>query len=139
MIRNTIRIVSFGYGHGEPPTADFTIDVRDSLRNPFGDDSLRELSAFDPAVLMHVKNTPGSRTIVVKVAALAMAFADVLALNFVRRDVTVAFGCVGGRHRSAALAMLLEDEIASRGVETEIEHRDIDRPLLPARVHETDR
>lgn len=125
-----IHVISFGYGHGEPPTADIVIDVRKSLRNPFHDDSLRDMNAFDRRVYNHVQATDGATQLVNGLASLVMSFTFSTG-----RDVAVAFGCVGGRHRSAALAMMLEDELSVNGYETTLSHRDIFRPLLPAGQH----
>jgi len=125
-----IHVISFGYGHDTPPTADFTIDVRKSLRNPFHDDSLRDRNAFDRAVYEHVRKTDGARELVRGLASLVMSFEFSTG-----RDVTIAFGCVGGRHRSAALAMMLEDELSLNGCDTTLSHRDIFKPLLPAGTH----
>jgi UPF0042 nucleotide-binding protein len=122
-----IRIISFGYGHGNPPEAQITIDIRKALRNPFHDESLKELNAFSPKVYRHVQRTKGAYDLVTKLHDLAM--------NWPSQSLIVAIGCVGGRHRSAALAMWLEDLLATNGVFTEIEHRDIDKPLLPAGLH----
>jgi UPF0042 nucleotide-binding protein len=51
------------------------------------------------------------------------------------RPVTVAVGCVGGRHRSVALANELVYTLRIFGYRATVRHRDIERPVLPSRSH----
>jgi UPF0042 nucleotide-binding protein len=105
-----ITVVSFGYLHGAPPEAHLTADLRAHFRDPHVRAEFRELTAEDPAVMSAL-------------ARAAEAFTAGLP------DVTVAIGCAGGRHRSAALAILLARSLADRGHEVRLEHRDIGKPV----------
>lgn len=125
----TVRIVSFGYGHGPAPRADITLDVRDSLRNPHHDPDMRHLTGLDAQVADHVRFTPRALAIISGTAVLASLH------HTGKRDVTVAFGCVGGRHRSVALAEALAASLRFRRLAVEVVHRDIDKPLLASTVH----
>lgn len=126
-----IKIVSFGYGHGPAPEAEITLDVRRSLRNPHKDPAMRYRTALDKEVRAHVMATPGAVRLVTATADLAVGLLEA------QEDVTVAIGCVGGRHRSAALAATLQTFLAMvrEDVETTLEHRDLDKPVLPSSKH----
>lgn len=117
-----ITIVSFGFRHGEPPEADVTFDVRRSLSDPL-DTPLREMTGLDPAIRDHVCRTPGAFGI-----AHSLAEAGVELLSNTGRPVVLAVGCGGGRHRAPALAVLTAAML--HGVDIEIVHRDIDKPVL---------
>lgn len=120
-----ITVVSFGYGHAPAPEADITIDTRRRLRNPSADPRMRELTGLDDPVRLHVLGTPGAVRLVEDTADLA---ADLQQLT--GGPVTVAIGCVGGRHRSVALAEELAGVLRRDGVKTTVEHRDVHRPVI---------
>jgi UPF0042 nucleotide-binding protein len=125
-----IRLVSFGYGHGQPPQADLTLDVRRSLRNPHHDPTMRELTGLDTPVYQHVLDTPGARELISHTVAAAYDLAKTT-----DQVVTVATGCVGGRHRSVALARGIAAALRAHGVEVHLTHRDVNKPVLTARTH----
>lgn len=125
-----IVITSFGYGHAPAPLADITLDVRHSLRNPHHDPVMRTMTGLDAPVREHVTATPGARDIVEQLAKVAESLAGIAP------SVRVAIGCVGGRHRSVALAEELGEDLAIlRDLAVYVEHRDITRDLLPSRQH----
>lgn len=138
-----IRIESFGYLHGAAPEdANLVIDLRRALYDPHFDPAMRELTAEHYKVLAHVKQTPGAEELV----SQAVTFATTLArladdTNHARllktgKSVpygplaTVAFGCAGGRHRAAGMAILTELALVELGHEVDLVHRDIDRPVV---------
>ena len=126
----TIRIVSFGYGHGAVVTADLTVDLRALLRNPFHNPEMKHRTGLDWDVYEHVMCTPGAERLAFQVVATARGLAEDTG-----RDVTIAWGCTGGRHRSVGLARRSYELLRDVGDEVTIEHRDVDKPLLPAGVH----
>ncbi|MER7938834.1 MULTISPECIES: RNase adapter RapZ [unclassified Streptomyces] len=129
----TIRLISFGYGHKTKgvPTAEVTYDVSGKkFRNPFHDPALKHLTGLDQAVYDHVRETPGIEILAQSAAAAAIGLVDET-----DGDVVLAFGCVGGRHRSVGLARLTGELLELCGRQVEIEHRDVDEPLLPAGAH----
>jgi UPF0042 nucleotide-binding protein len=119
----TVEVISFGYGHGRPPPAHLTIDVRAHFRDPHVNPALRHLTAADAPVVEAVMSTPGIPALVDAAVAAASAFMTAPAPG----PVTIAVGCVGGRHRSAVIAA----EVARRlGPSATLTHRDIARPVI---------
>lgn len=120
-----VYVISFGYGHAPAPEADLTLDTRRLLRNPHHDPRMRELTGLDEVVRRHVLATPGAVRLISNTAVLA---ADLHAQT--RALVTVAVGCVGGRHRSVAIAEELAATLHSDGIKTSVTHRDVHRPVI---------
>lgn len=130
MTANTKRtlVTSFGFRHPLPPPEplDLQIDLR-WMRNPFHDPALRHRTGLDDAVRAHVLATPGALDLLAAVCSAALAQARALPATPVR----IGWGCTGGRHRSVALACELARLLGSAGLDVELVHRDIDRPVLP--------
>jgi RNase adaptor protein for sRNA GlmZ degradation len=123
-----ITIISFGFRHGEPPVADWTADVQRCLRDPL-DTHLRELTGLDEAIRDHVLQTPGAWGI-----ARSLAEAGERLWSNTGQPVVLAVGCGGGRHRAPAIAVLTAAIL--HGVDIEVIHRDIDKPVLAPLVRE---
>lgn len=120
-----VYVISFGYGHAPAPEADLTLDTRRLLRNPHHDPRMRELTGLDEVVRQHVLATPG--------AARLISTASVLVADLhvqTNAPVTVAVGCVGGRHRSVVIAEELAATLRSDGIKTSITHRDVHRDVI---------
>lgn len=119
-----ITIVSFGYGHPEPPPeAHVTWDVRHLFRDPHISPEMRQLTGLDDAVVSSVLRQPGADTYARLTAVTTEGLVQL------HGDVVVAFGCIGGRHRSVVFARALYARM--RWVhETELMHRDVDKPVL---------
>ncbi|QLJ06837.1 ATPase (plasmid) [Streptomyces sp. NEAU-sy36] len=122
----TIQIISFGYGHNPAPTAHITLDLRHHFRDPHIQPSLRTLTANDRAVRRTVLNTPGIRPLLTATTRQINAYAAGPSGG----TITVATGCVGGRHRSAVTANALARRLRRRGHTVTVEHRDLHRPLI---------
>lgn len=123
---NEIRVTSFGYGHAPAPDADITLDTRRHLRNPHRDPTMREMTGLDARVRDHVLATPGARNLIGHATAMAFDLINDVA----GQPVTVAVGCVGGRHRSVALAEEIATELRAEGLAVVIDHRDVDQPVI---------
>ncbi|WP_272923993.1 RNase adapter RapZ, partial [Streptomyces sp. SID3343] len=122
-----IRIVSFGYGHGPTPEADLTVDLRRRFRNPHHNPAMKHRTGLDADVYAHVLATPGIESIAAAVAAGAL---DLLAE--IGGPITVATGCVGGRHRAVGVARRVADHIRAAHVAVDLDHRDVHRAVLPS-------
>lgn len=133
----TARIVSFGYLHGAPPAdATLVIDLRRALYDPHVHPAMRQLTAQDPKVLEHVACTPGARDILQGVVDLANALGTNARPTGKAEagddeiHVDIAYGCAGGRHRAAGMAILTAEAMTAAGWRVELEHRDIHRPVV---------
>jgi UPF0042 nucleotide-binding protein len=106
-----IKLISFGYKHeGPPEEAGQTFDCR-HLRNPFLVQALRPLDGRDITVQQYVLNDSKAQTTVV------------VADRALKDNLTLAFGCHGGKHRSVAMVEHLAKRLRGKGHEVTIEHR----------------
>lgn len=121
-----VSIVSFGFGHAPAPDAHLVLDLRWHFRDPHVDPGLRSLTAVDRRVRRAVLRTAGIRPLLRATARSVLAFGRGPSAG----PLTVAVGCVGGRHRSAVVAHCLARRLRRRGLEVELQHRDIGRPVL---------
>lgn len=110
-----LRITSFGFKHGRPayerPVT--VLDCRE-IRNPHSLQRLRRLTGLDQEVRQYV-------------------FEDARAWHLLKQGEQailegrdVAFGCLGGKHRSVALAYALGETAREHGFEVEVTHRELD-------------
>ncbi|MCL2581009.1 MAG: ATPase [Streptosporangiales bacterium] len=121
-----IIVVSFGYLHADPPAAHVVVDVREHLRDPHAVAGLRHLDAASPRVRRAVMTTPGA----VALAASVTGAAQALLSGPGGGPVIIAYGCAGGRHRSAVLAGETARMLGKRGIPAAVIHRDIARPVV---------
>lgn len=119
------EIVSFGYLHGPAPEADATFDVRRYLSDPAAVRAagLLDSDGLDPVVQQVVLDTPGASETIA--AALEFAFGFPQA-----RRCVIAFGCAGGRHRSAALAEVMAEDLRHLGFTVTVRHQHIHLPRV---------
>jgi RNase adaptor protein for sRNA GlmZ degradation len=121
-----VELVSFGYGHGPAPRAHAVVDVRHHFKDPHIDPALRYLTGADGRVAAAVMDTRGVRELVAAIADMAYAFWR----GPTRGPVTIAIGCVGGRHRSAVIAVEVAEILHAEGFAVTVTHRDMARPIL---------
>lgn len=141
-----VLVISFGYGHtgvldddGEtllvPPEADITLDLRRRLRNPHCDPAMRTLTGLDTVVFDHVLATPGAQMLAQQTALAAIVTLTQGPLP----GLTIAAGCVGGRHRAVAVAREINRWLGSCSsagpYRTELIHRDVHRDVLASGNH----
>lgn len=119
----TVNIMSFGYKHGMPVSADMVFDVR-FLPNPFYVEELKKLTGNDPEVRDYVMGHDIAKLFAEEVRGMI----EVL-IPFYKKEgkfsLSVCFGCTGGHHRSVTLANVLNEKLTDRGIRTTLEHRDL--------------
>lgn len=121
----TIQLMSFGFKRGVPIDADLVFDVR-FLPNPYWVPELRPKTGLSPDVSSYVLAQPGAQEFISRVDEL-LAGMEPGYLREGKKQVTVAIGCTGGKHRSTATAEELARRLRSRGRQANVLHRDLGR------------
>ncbi len=119
-----IRIISFGYKYGIPHEADFVFDMR-FLKNPFYEKKLRDLNGKDRQVVNFIKK---QKQFLLFFDNIFCFFDNILdGFKNERKDnVTIAFGCTGGVHRSVVSCENFFSRIKKNiTLKINIEHRDL--------------
>jgi UPF0042 nucleotide-binding protein len=120
-----VNLVSFGFRHPAPPSAELLFDVR-FLPNPYFEEALRERSGSDPDVAKFVLDHPIGQALCARLLDL-LGFLLPLYDDEGKSYLTVGIGCTGGRHRSVAVANALAEPLRRSGREVNVEHRDAER------------
>jgi UPF0042 nucleotide-binding protein len=123
-----VSITSFGYLHGDAPAAEVVIDLRHHFRDPHVNPELRYLTAEDQAVRDAVWNTPGIQETVAAAAVMVRGFMSGPSAE--GKELRIATGCAGGRHRAASVALELQHALDLIGIESEVTHRDLDKDVV---------
>lgn len=121
----TVSVQSFSYKRGLPRSVDMVFDCR-FLRNPYWDETLRHANGTDARVAAYVGEDPRFAAFADQVDALS----DLLLPAFReegKSNITIAFGCTGGQHRSVTLAQRHALRLAQKGWQVSIRHRELDR------------
>jgi UPF0042 nucleotide-binding protein len=123
----TVKIVAFGFKYGLPMDADLVFDVR-FLPNPYYLAELKDLSGLDGRVAAFVFRHSGTREFMTRLESL-IEFLLPQYEEEGKRELTIAVGCTGGRHRSVAVAAHLSDFIHKQGHDARLITRDIDKDM----------
>ncbi|HXM56537.1 MAG TPA: RNase adapter RapZ [Candidatus Dormibacteraeota bacterium] len=100
--RPLVTCLAFGFKHGIPDRSAWVVDAR-FLDNPYWVPELKPLTGFDAPVRDYVLRQPPARALLDGLeATLTPLLAEYARQG--RMELTVAFGCTGGRHRSVVLA-----------------------------------
>lgn len=121
----TFQLMSFGFKRGVPIDADLVFDVR-FLPNPYWVPELRPKTGLSADVSSYVLAQPGAREFIDRVDELLEGMESGY-LREGKKQVTVAVGCTGGKHRSTATAEELARRLRSRGRRATVLHRDLGR------------
>ncbi|WP_029452227.1 RNase adapter RapZ [Clostridium algidicarnis] len=119
----SITILSFGFKYGIPLDADLVFDVR-FIPNPFYIPELKKFSGLDNQVKEYVLKHDETKGFVSRLEDML----EFLIPNYIKegkKQLIVAIGCTGGRHRSVAISRLIYDNLVSEGINANIDHRDI--------------
>jgi len=119
-----VTIFSFGFKHGMP-VADLVWDMR-FLPNPYWVNHLKDRSGLEDDVAAHVLENDAAREFFM----LSEPLLDFLCKQFKsdkRRELTIAVGCTGGRHRSVAVVEYLHRFLDNKEYGLNVFHRDIEK------------
>jgi UPF0042 nucleotide-binding protein len=111
-----VRVVSFGYGHGDAPAAHLTLDLRHHFRNPELGPEMRGRTVIHQEGRRSILGTPGIRPLLAAAVRAVRAY-DSGPYN---RAIVVAVG--GGRIRSVVAAEALARRLRRRGHAVSVEH-----------------
>ncbi len=121
-----LSILSFGYKYGIPSDADLVFDVR-FLPNPFYVEELKHKTGNDADVQSYVCQTGEADEFMRKLTDLLEYLIPRYALEG-KKQLTIAVGCTGGKHRSVTLANKLNEYFEKSGeYPVVLLHRDISR------------
>ena len=118
-----IALISFGFKNGVPVDADMVFDVR-FLPNPFWIPELRPKSGLSKDVAQYVLKHDAAQRFQEHMIELLATVAPGY-LNEGKRQVTVAVGCTGGKHRSTCMSEELSLRLRENGFPTTVLHRDL--------------
>ncbi|MBR2742902.1 MAG: hypothetical protein IKD89_04855 [Clostridia bacterium] len=119
-----IDICSFGYKYGGAGEVNLLFDVR-LMPNPYYDESLRPLCGTDEPIRAFMAAHEECGAFYDNMARFAFYYIE--ESRRAKRNVTVAFGCTGGRHRSVYFAQRFFDECVRRGYDARVVHRELGR------------
>ena len=118
-----IAIISFGFKNGVPVDADMVFDVR-FLPNPFWIPELRPKSGLSRDVASYVMTHAAAQQFLDHmIGLLETVTPGYLAEG--KRQVTIAIGCTGGKHRSTSISEELSTRLRGKGFPTTVLHRDL--------------
>lgn len=119
-----LSIISFGFKYGLPIDVDLVMDVR-FLPNPFYLPELKPLSGLDGPVRDYVLERETSRSFLQKYTELLRELIPQYQREG-KRDLALAVGCTGGRHRSVAVAEELGRRLSENSqIAVRVKHRDM--------------
>ncbi|RXI45599.1 RNase adapter RapZ [Clostridium tetani] len=119
----TITVVSFGFKYGIPLDSDLLFDVR-FLPNPYYIPELRSFSGNDKPVYDYVLEFNQTKEFIGKLNDI-LEFLIPHYTEEGKRQLIVAIGCTGGRHRSVSIANSIYKLLEEKGHKVNIDHRDI--------------
>ena len=120
-----VIVVSFGFKNGVPIDSDMVFDVR-LLPNPHWVPELRPQTGLSEAVSSYVLGQPATEPFLTHLLGLL----DSVLPGYVdegKRQVELAIGCTGGKHRSTAIAEELARRLRERSLTVQVMHRDLGR------------
>jgi UPF0042 nucleotide-binding protein len=120
-----VMIVSFGFKNGVPIDSDMVFDVR-FLPNPHWVPELRPQTGLSEAVSSYVLGQPAAEPFLTHLLGLL----DSVLPGYVsegKRQVELAIGCTGGKHRSTAISEEVARRLRERSLNVQVMHRDLGR------------
>ncbi|MDO5534722.1 MAG: RNase adapter RapZ [Propionibacteriaceae bacterium] len=118
-----LTMMSFGFKNGLPIDADLVLDVR-FLPNPHWVPELRPQTGLSKPVSTYVLSREGASEWLDTVHHLIQTVLPGYQREG-KRQVTVAIGCTGGKHRSTAMTEELASRLRAGGLGVHVVHRDL--------------
>ena len=118
-----ITLMSFGFRYGAPTEANIVWDVR-FLPNPYFDESLRHLTGLDAPIQSFVYQQKATEAFYDPFLSMVKGCLSPYKKEG-KRNLTIALGCTGGKHRSVSLVERLGKDLRAFGEEIRCRHRDL--------------
>ena len=119
----SVALMSFGFKNGLPVDADIVFDVR-FLPNPYWVPELRPKTGLSPDVADYVLSQDAAGDFQEQMLGVIETAAHGYLIEG-KRQVTVAIGCTGGKHRSTAMTEELASRLRERDYGVSVLHRDL--------------
>jgi UPF0042 nucleotide-binding protein len=119
----SIVVTSFSFKNGLPREADLVFDVR-FLKNPFYEDSLKDLTGTSKQVGDYIKNDPSFSAFFNNFSNLLLPLIPLYQQEG-KSYLTIAIGCTGGQHRSVFIAEEITRLFQDKGYEVDLKHREL--------------
>ncbi len=123
-----VSVQSFSYKRGVPRGVDIVYDCR-FLRNPHYEKQLKAMNGTNAAVADYVKQDARFDTFAQKVLELSIYLLPAYREEG-KSNISIAFGCTGGQHRSVTMAEDHALRLAEAGWPVSIRHRELDRQRI---------
>lgn len=120
-----VEILSFGFKYGDIKRADLVFDVR-CIPNPYYIEELKFKSGLTDEVREYIMSFKETLKFLKKLEDL-FRFLLPLYIREGKSQLTVAFGCTGGAHRSVMFADYFYRKFLEIGYEVSVNHRDLDK------------
>ncbi|MGL5574991.1 MAG: RNase adapter RapZ [Sarcina sp.] len=123
----SVTVLSFGFKYGIPMDSDLVFDVR-FIPNPFYIPELKPFSGKDEPVRDYVLKQDETKGFMSR----NLDMLEFLIPHYVKegkRQLIIAIGCTGGRHRSVAIAEATYRELLAKGFNASVEHRDMNEDV----------
>lgn len=124
-VKNKLMItcMSFGFKHGTPKGIDMIYDVR-CFKNPYWIPELKEKTGKDKEVVDYIFSFEESTIFIEKICDLVDFLIPLYEANG-KRQLNIAFGCTGGKHRSVCFVEKLYEYLKEKDLNVIIKHIDI--------------
>ena len=121
-----VTCVAFAFKEGIPKDSAFVVDAR-CLDNPYWVDDLRDLDGRDPRIAQFVLDQREAMVLLDSLCTMLGALLPAYRARG-RMELTLAFGCTGGRQRSVVLALELARRLQARGdLDVGVELRELEQ------------
>lgn len=123
-----VHVLSFSYRYGLPETADHITDMR-FARNPHWNNGLRDLNGLDEEVAAFMAQDELANMVLRQLQEMLSLMLSRMKEEG-RPNLTLAFGCTGGKHRSVWAAVKVAKWIEKQGHPVYLHHRELDRVVM---------
>lgn len=116
---------SFGFKYGLPADSDYVFDVR-FLPNPHWNPELRPMTGLEQPVIDFLERQTEVHNFIYQTRNYLEMWLPMLEQNN-RSYLTIAIGCIGGKHRSIFIAEQLAKYFQAKGKNVQVRHKSLEK------------